>query len=165
MLFPDEIRSSGVRADPTEIAGLRVVTRRWLAKLPLSEDQRQDILLASYEALANAVEHAYAPDDAHGTLDYEATYLPDEGEVVVRVVDHGSWHDAVDSDARRSRGHGLTLIRNLASDVQVSAGPKGTVVEMRWVLEETDRAENDRVGDDRAGDDRAGDELSSHDAS
>ncbi|WP_016693396.1 ATP-binding protein [Rhodococcus rhodochrous] len=155
MLFPDEIRSSGVRADPTEIAGLRVVTRRWLAKLPLNEDRRQDILLASYEALANAVEHAYAPDDAHGTLDYEAAYLPDEGEVVVRVVDHGSWHDAVDSDARRSRGHGLTLIRNLASDVQVSAGPKGTVVEMRWVLDETDRA----------GDDRAEDELSSHDAS
>ncbi|WP_129978220.1 ATP-binding protein [Rhodococcus sp. Q1] len=150
MLFPDDIRSSGVRADPTEIAGLRVVTRRWLAKLPLDEDRRQDILLASYEALANAVEHAYAPDDAHGTLDYEATFLPHEGEVLVRVSDHGSWHEAVDSDARRSRGHGLTLIRNLASDVHVSAGPEGTVIEMRWALDDSEKAE--------------GDELSSHDA-
>ena len=148
--FPDEIRSSNVRADPTEIAGLRVVTRRWLAKLPLSEDRRQDILLASYEALANAVEHAYAPGDTHGTLDFEAVYLPREGEVIVRVIDHGSWHEAVNSDARRSRGHGLTLIRNLAGAVEVSAGPTGTVVEMRWAL---DRAET-----------AGSSELSSHDA-
>ncbi|WP_241384082.1 ATP-binding protein [Rhodococcus sp. CH91] len=148
--FPDGLRSSGVRADPTEIAGLRVVTRRWLSKLPLAEDRRQDILLASYEALANAVEHAYAPGDLHGTLDFEAMFLPSEGEVIVRVTDHGTWHDAVDSDARRSRGHGLTLIRNLASDVQVSTGPTGTIIEMRWALDEAERAMSD--------------ELSSHDA-
>ncbi|MEU5843874.1 ATP-binding protein [Rhodococcus sp. NPDC047139] len=149
--FPDGIRSSGVRADPTEIAGLRVVMRRWLAKLPLSEDRRQDILLASYEALANAVEHAYAPGDTHGTLDFEAIFQPHESEVLVRVTDHGAWHEAVKSDARRSRGHGLTLIRNLASDVHVSAGPTGTVIEMRWVLDEMDKTEDG--------------ELSSHDAS
>ncbi|UYP20381.1 ATP-binding protein [Rhodococcus sp. Z13] len=145
------VRSVGVPADPTEIAGLRVVLRRWLADLPMDEDRRQDILLASYEALANAVEHAYSPGDSNATLDLTADFLPHEGELVVRVADHGSWHDAVSSDARRSRGHGLTLIRSLADGVDVSPGPTGTIVEMRWSLP--------------SGDDLRGDGLPAHDAS
>lgn len=135
---PYGIDSVGVRADPTVIAGVRSVIRRWLTDLPLNDDQRQDILLASYEALANAVEHAYPPDDLSGTLDVEARFLPAEGVLTVRVADHGSWHDAVADPARRSRGHGLNLIRNLASEVYVKGGPSGTVIDMRWAVHEAE---------------------------
>lgn len=132
---PYGIRSLGVRADPTEIAGLRSVVRRWLAELPLTDDQRQDILLASYEALANAVEHAYPAGSDTGTLDLETAFDADAGVVSVLVADRGTWHDAVDDPARRSRGHGLTLIRNLASEVDVRSGYSGTVIEMKWVVD------------------------------
>lgn len=133
---PEGISHRGVRADPSEIALLRGTMRRWLAGLPLDDDRRQDILLASYEALANAVEHAYAPSDQDATLDFEATYDRAEGQLHVRVSDHGVWHDAQDDESRRSRGHGLTLIRNLTTEMVVERKPGGTVVDMRWSLDE-----------------------------
>ncbi len=138
---PDGISHRGVRADPSEIALLRGTMRSWLAGLPLDEDRRQDILLASYEALANAVEHAYTPSDPAATLDFEATYHPADGQLHVLVADHGVWHDAPDDESRRSRGHGLTLIRNLTSEMVVERKPGGTVVDMRWSLNENDTSD------------------------
>ncbi|WP_407443394.1 ATP-binding protein [Rhodococcus sp. (in: high G+C Gram-positive bacteria)] len=138
---PDGICHRGVRADPSEIALLRGSMRRWLAQLPLDDDCRQDILLASYEALANAVEHAYTPGDPAATLDFEALYRPADGQLHVLVTDHGVWHDASDDESRRSRGHGLTLIRNLTSEMTVDRTPEGTVVDMRWSLNENDTSD------------------------
>lgn len=122
-----------VRADSTEIAHLRRAMRQWLANLNLGADREQDILLASYEALANAVEHAYDADDESATVDLEATYRPDERRLEVIVTDRGRWRDAVDDVAHRSRGHGLTLIRNLSTETVVTPGVDGTLIAMRWL--------------------------------
>lgn len=138
---PDGLHHRGVRADPAEIAYLRASMRRWLAGLPLDDDRRQDILLASYEALANAVEHAYDPGDPAATLDLHASFRPRDGFLDVVVTDHGKWHDAGNDESRRSRGHGLTLIRNLTSELVVDPGPDGTLVEMRWSLRENDTSD------------------------
>ncbi|MEE2034517.1 ATP-binding protein [Rhodococcus chondri] len=122
-----------MRADSTEIANLRRSMRQWLATLNLGADRVQDILLASYEALANAVEHAYDASDESATVDLEATYRPEDRELKVTVTDHGRWQDAIDDAAHRSRGHGLTLIRNLATEAVVSPGTEGTLIAMRWL--------------------------------
>ncbi|MDX5310254.1 MAG: ATP-binding protein, partial [Rhodococcus sp. (in: high G+C Gram-positive bacteria)] len=48
----------GVRAEPGQVTMLRQALDRWLDRLHLEAELGQDVLLASYEALANVVEHA-----------------------------------------------------------------------------------------------------------
>jgi serine/threonine-protein kinase RsbW len=122
----------GVRADPAEIADIRRAIRQWLRTLPLEDERRDDVVLASYEALANAVEHAYSAQDDSATLDLEATYRPQDRYLEVRVSDRGSWHEAVVPNG--SRGHGLNLIRQLSTDMVVTPRPDGTQVAMHWTL-------------------------------
>ncbi|WP_407441098.1 ATP-binding protein [Rhodococcus sp. (in: high G+C Gram-positive bacteria)] len=122
----------GVRADPAYISDLRRAMRQWLEQLDVDDDRKRDVVLASYEALANAVEHAYDADDASASLDFEATYLPRDHVLEVRVADHGCWHDADGSPS--SRGHGLALIRGLATDVVITPSSQGTHVTIHWSL-------------------------------
>ncbi|NGP07355.1 ATP-binding protein [Rhodococcus sp. 14C212] len=122
----------GVRAEASQVTMLRQALDRWLSGLRLAEFGGQDVLLASYEALANAVEHAYA--DGDGTVDLEAKYSPQDRCVEIVVTDHGHWRESVTPTAGSSRGHGLALIRNLAADTDLAVNPDGTVVAMRWHL-------------------------------
>ncbi|MBM7457747.1 ATP-binding protein [Rhodococcus coprophilus] len=122
----------GVRADAAFISDLRRAVRVWLEQLDVDDDRKHDVVLASYEALANAVEHAYDIDDDSASLDFEATYLPQDQILEVRVADHGCWHDA--DSTPTSRGHGLALIRGLATDVVVDPTPQGTHVTIHWSL-------------------------------
>jgi serine/threonine-protein kinase RsbW len=70
--------------------------RQWLSTLHLDADLECDIVLASYEALANAVEHAYPVRDESATVDLEETYSRDDRYLKVRVADRGYWCDAAD---------------------------------------------------------------------
>lgn len=123
----------GVRADATQIAGLRQAVRQWLGTLHLEPDHEHDVVLASYEALANAVEHAYSADDEMATVDLEVTFRPQERHLEVTVADHGRWRDMI-HDPNASRGHGLALIRKLTTEMVVTPGSDGTHVAMRWAL-------------------------------
>ncbi|WP_342660906.1 hypothetical protein Rruber_01558 [Rhodococcus ruber] len=122
----------GVRAEPGQVTMLRQALDRWLDRLHLEAELGQDVLLASYEALANVVEHAYAdgPGDHRGAVDMEAVYRPDEHSVEVVVTDHGRWRTPASGDS--CRGHGLALIRTLTSHTDVVSVPDGTSVSMRW---------------------------------
>ena len=124
----------GVRAEASQVTMLRQALDRWLSGLRLAEVGGQDVLLASYEALANAVEHAYTAGDGDGTVDLEAKYSPQDRCVEVVVTDHGHWRGSATPAADSSRGHGLALIRNLASDTDLAVNPDGTQVAMRWQL-------------------------------
>lgn len=124
----------GVRADPTDIADVRDLVRRWLEGLHLAAERRHDVVLASYEALANAVEHAYAAGDEAATVDFTAVYQPVDRQLEITVVDHGRWRTERAGDADSSRGHGLTLIRALTTETVVTLRPDGTHVAMRWLL-------------------------------
>jgi serine/threonine-protein kinase RsbW len=124
----------GVRADPTDIAGVRRSMQQWLGNLDLGPEHEQDVVLASYEALANAVEHAYTADDPSATVDLEAVYRPYDRHLEVTVADHGRWRDAVEQTGYGSRGHGLTLMRSLSTEMVVTPSVDGTHVAMRWSL-------------------------------
>ena len=124
----------GVRAEPSQVTMLRQALDRWLDRLHLEVELGQDVLLASYEALANAVEHAY-PDgygDRVGAVDLEAVYRPGERSVEVIVTDHGRWRTPEDPSGDSCRGHGLALIRTLTSHTDVVTVPDGTSVSMKW---------------------------------
>ncbi|EME53347.1 anti sigma factor [Rhodococcus ruber BKS 20-38] len=122
-----------VRAEPGQLTVLRRALERWLDAVHVSPELTRDVLLASYEALANAVEHAYR-DGASGTLDLEATLIPGTRQVEVAIIDRGSWRANDTDPGTSSRGHGLTLINSLADTATVAPADSGTVVTMRWSI-------------------------------
>ncbi|MBA2792698.1 MAG: ATP-binding protein [Thermoleophilaceae bacterium] len=110
-------------ADPSELASMRALLRRWLARAEATEDDVAEILAATGEAAANAIEHGSAKGGQ-----WELTGLLDGREVDITVRDHGSWQEA---GSRTTGGRGLGLMRSLMDSVQVAQGPDGTVVRMR----------------------------------
>ncbi len=94
----------------------------------MHQDQVDDVVLATHEALANVADHAYAGTDGAAAW-IEATPAPDGG-FVVAVLDQGRWR-APPADPG-SRGHGLRMIERLAGSVTVRRDDGGTTVEMRW---------------------------------
>ena len=132
-LMPDDL-SEVLAADPDRLADIRRRVRTWSARAGLSDEAREDLLLALGEALANAVEHAYPTTSAEGTTDrceYLVRREPD-GSVLVRVTDGGVWRPPPQDKGHRGRG--LELIAALATDVEIGPVPgpgPGTVISFR----------------------------------
>ena len=109
-------------AAPEALAAVRRLLRRWLHLHGADEDEISDILVASQEACANAVEHAYGPGAAHFEVDAE--HRDDRIRIVVR--DQGRWR----APRGTHRGRGLPLMRALMETVEIDHGKDGTVVEL-----------------------------------
>ncbi|SDO06609.1 SpoIIE family protein phosphatase [Geodermatophilus sp. DSM 45219] len=109
-------------ADPRRLSGVRRAVTAWTAAAGLSEDTTEDLQLALGEALANAVEHAYAAAPGEGWCSYRVAREPD-GSVRVEVRDTGVWRPPPAD--RGYRGRGLELISALATDVEIGRGPDG----------------------------------------
>jgi anti-sigma regulatory factor (Ser/Thr protein kinase) len=120
---------TGVSGGPVPLTRLRHQLRDWAAGLGLPRPDVDDLVLACYEAMVNAAEHAYR--DRPSTLDLRAVRTLD-GHLVVTVRDHGSWRpEPLDPG---SRGRGLLMIKSLAQRSAVQPGPDGTAVHMQWRL-------------------------------
>ena len=111
--------------EPRALADVRASVRRWLVEVPLSEEAREDVVLACNEACANAVEHAYRRGRAapiRVSLSREATAIR------IDIVDEGAWRrDGEDA----GRGHGMSLMRALMDEIEVRPSDEGTVVTMK----------------------------------
>ena len=112
-----ETLSTRWRAVPDSLAGVRNIVRRWLRTQGAGDVETYDITVASQEACANAIEHAYGPGKAEFTLDAEVV----DRTVRVTVRDDGRWR----APRGEHRGRGLSLMRALMDDVQVHAGEQG----------------------------------------
>jgi serine phosphatase RsbU (regulator of sigma subunit)/anti-sigma regulatory factor (Ser/Thr protein kinase) len=110
-------------ADPATLADLRKTLRDWLDRAGADEEESRDIVLATVEAAANAVEHAYGPGDAQ--FEFEAHAV--DGEIIVTVQDYGSWRNESDPH----RGRGLGVMRAAMDDVEVNSESDGTRVRLR----------------------------------
>jgi anti-sigma regulatory factor (Ser/Thr protein kinase) len=111
-------------ADPSILASMRQSLRHWLADLGADGDETYDVLVATTEAAANAVEHAYGPVDA--TFEIEVQVAPGS-EVAVLVRDHGSWRPP----RGHNRGRGTLLMQELMDHFEVATDDGGTEVRMR----------------------------------
>ncbi|HWD01771.1 MAG TPA: ATP-binding protein [Amycolatopsis sp.] len=124
----------GVVAEPGALRTLRHALSAWVRAAGIDEDRGQDIVLASYEALANVADHAYA--GATGLVDLEARVYSDRVEVV--ITDHGRWRTPVgDLNPVSLRGRGLSLLRASADHADIARGVDGvdgTVVTLAWML-------------------------------
>lgn len=129
---PGPFRRHGVQAEPQALRRLRHDLMAWVLETGVDEGRAQDIVLASYEALANVADHAY---DGAGTgvADLDATAHPDRIEVV--IGDHGRWRTpVVDPRPVSPRGRGLLLLRASADRADIASGETGTVVTLAWDL-------------------------------
>lgn len=119
-----------LRAVPAEIPGARQRLRDWLATIDIAPAGSDKILLATGEAVTNAIEHG-SGCDARKTVSIEAFLHRDR--VVVTVSDSGRW--AGDSSASlrsQRRGRGLTLMSGLADRVDTVRTAGGTRVALQF---------------------------------
>jgi serine phosphatase RsbU (regulator of sigma subunit)/anti-sigma regulatory factor (Ser/Thr protein kinase) len=113
---------------------VRVAMREWLEGTPATRTEIEDIVLATWEACANAVEHADDPVEDMFSVDAEL----DQDSVRVTVVDSGSWRPATE---RSDRGLGLRLMHSLMSSVDLDTGADGTRIRLQKELAEPTKAE------------------------
>lgn len=123
------LRFDGEAAVAERASALRVALNTWLAELDVDPNRAYDVVLAAYEAMANAVEHAYEAQSGPGTLDLHAQCVPATGWVEVTVADHGEW--AV-HPPDSTRGRGVPLMHALADTTAVTSDLDGTTVRMVW---------------------------------
>jgi serine phosphatase RsbU (regulator of sigma subunit)/anti-sigma regulatory factor (Ser/Thr protein kinase) len=118
-----------LQTDPHVLAALRRDIRWWLRGAGASEEEIQAVVVASGEAVTNALEHPIEPSDDVIDLRGEVG----EGVVSLVVRDRGTWREPVE---RRDRGRGLLLMRAFMDSVEVVPGAPGTEVRMRRRLSE-----------------------------
>ncbi|MFI7578737.1 SpoIIE family protein phosphatase [Micromonospora sp. NPDC049497] len=117
-----------VPAGMAELAPLRAALDEWLTGCQVPESERYGIVLATSEAVANAIEHGCGGDPA-GRVSVTATL---DGDVLdLRVSDTGRW---LPPRASLHRGRGMALMGRLMDDLVVDRGG-GTNVLMRRRVE------------------------------
>jgi serine/threonine-protein kinase RsbW len=108
---------------------VRVRFQRWLRELGARPAVVDDVTLAVYEALANAVEHAYHPHHPNPVMHLQARI--DDTHLLITVTDHGCWRAPGEPGYR---GRGLAMMRSLTTEVQLCPSPHGTTVALRVAL-------------------------------
>jgi serine phosphatase RsbU (regulator of sigma subunit)/anti-sigma regulatory factor (Ser/Thr protein kinase) len=121
-----------VAATPNSLPLMRHTLRRWLAQSGATSEDIYDISVATAEACANSIEHAYQAADAR--LEIEAMLR--DSQIFVTVRDWGQWREP----RGKHRGRGLILMKGLMDTVQVAHSEDGTTVQMRRRLKREARA-------------------------
>jgi serine/threonine-protein kinase RsbW len=118
-------------AEPDAPRLVRHALRSWLRELSVPEDETQDLLLATSEAVANVVDHAYAiantPSEATVTADLRH-HVDGTRRVIITVTDAGCWRPA--PREKRVRGRGLQMMRACTDSVEIEATTADTQVIM-----------------------------------
>ncbi|HXG76163.1 MAG TPA: SpoIIE family protein phosphatase [Gaiellaceae bacterium] len=106
---------------------VREALRAWLEGTPATPREVEDVVLAAWEACANAVEHAVSPSKDEVLVEAELR----DGTVRVTVEDSGRWAPPAQ---RSDRGLGLRLMRSLMSAVDIATAGRGTRVTVEKVI-------------------------------
>lgn len=110
---------------PTEdvdLRGVRRVVGDWLDTQGVSVTTSTALVLATHEAVANALEHG---KDGHSVT---VRGRIDNGDVTVEVSDDGDWQTATFED--HERGRGLMMIAALTDEFELSSNRPGTTIRM-----------------------------------
>ncbi len=115
-----------LRAIDSTPGAMRRALTSFLAALKIPDDRCIDIITASGEALANAVEHAYR-DDEDGGIELNAS-MERSDSLTVEVIDRGAF---VEPTQRAHRGFGLRIVRAVAQSVSIDT-TEGTAIRMTF---------------------------------
>lgn len=113
-----------------QLSRVRSQVAAWATSMGMKGDAVDDLVLATHEALANVVDHAYPQGEGVAMVKAER-WAADE--LLVSVSDRGHWRKPPVDPGRR--GHGLTIIARLAKHVEVHRTEGGTTVAMWWALD------------------------------
>jgi serine/threonine-protein kinase RsbW len=108
---------------------LRQALMAWARRVGLAAEAVSDLVLATYEAMANVVDHAYH-DCSSGLLNLHARADRTHRVVTVTVTDYGRWRPP--QQGPTLRGRGLALIHGLAQYTEIRPGQDGTTVAMTY---------------------------------
>lgn len=113
-----------IPADVNRLRGLRADVRAWLGDQGLDAATIEDVILATFEAAANAVEHGSHADGRSQVI----VELSLRDDLYVTVRDRGRWTAQV---RRPERGRGQEIMRSVMDSVLIETDRRGTVVHMR----------------------------------
>ena len=113
---------STVPADFAVLGDLRRVLTTWLEEVGVADPPRGDVVLATHEATANAIEHSGSTEP----VDVRARIAG--RRLTVEISDTGRWKAANSED--NERGRGLKLIAGLVSEVDLHTDKGGTTVRL-----------------------------------
>lgn len=132
---PEPTSARWTHSDPATAdlaAQLRRNLHAWLDARQLS-DIAPDVVLASYEVMANSVEHAYRDESSPGPLTLTAVH--ENLVLTVTVSDAGTWKPA---EPTPHRGRGLELADAITDHMAVDRG-SGTETTLTWDLDHYER--------------------------
>lgn len=115
-----------IPADVNHLASARAAVRNWLTRAGVGPDPGQNMLVATGEAITNAIEHGHR-DNQEGTIKLRLTALADRIQAI--ITDTGSWKHPQPT-TNLHRGRGIPLMRALMHDVSIQAETTGTVVHL-----------------------------------
>lgn len=115
-------------ADPEQLSVIRHELAGWLGPLRLTDDEMADVVLAVDEAAANAVRHAYGPEES-GVV--ELTLWTEGGTLSIEVVDHGQWRRPDPDPDPASGGRGIALMNVMSESVLIHYDDRGSRVLLR----------------------------------
>jgi serine/threonine-protein kinase RsbW len=104
------------------MAEVRCRLTDWLEHHGVADPARADLVLATHEAVVNAIEHAQAIKPVLVSAERR------DAHVVVAIADDGRWQ--TEARASPDRGLGIALMRSLVSRVEIAAGATGTTVRL-----------------------------------
>ena len=113
---------ASLHLDLSLLRGLRRNLATWLRKVGVTDEIRDEVILATHEAAANAIEHA-DPD-----TEVTVRAVQSDGKIIIHVVNRGRWTPP--RSPEEMRGRGLSLIEKLMSDVEIQAKRGWTTVTM-----------------------------------
>jgi anti-sigma regulatory factor (Ser/Thr protein kinase) len=119
-------------ADAAHLGRLRHTMNDYLSAFPITQDRRDEILLAVGEAAANSVEHAYRHVAEPGVI--EVTLWTESDALCVQVRDHGRWREPPSAPLPLGQGLGVVLMRRLIDCVLIQHDHRGTNVLLRHPL-------------------------------
>jgi anti-sigma regulatory factor (Ser/Thr protein kinase) len=112
------------RADAGAVTRLRHALRAFLDVFPFEQEFLEDVVLASGEALANAVEHGADPSGGSDVEIFARCGLDDT--LAIGVSDSGRF---IEREKLPNRGLGLKIVHAIARSVTIDTA-RGTRVEM-----------------------------------
>ncbi|CAM3825820.1 ATP-binding protein [Kibdelosporangium persicum] len=114
-------------ATPSQLAPIRDRVLEWTYAVRLLEDERQDIVMATDEAVSNAVRHAYHHESGMVTVFAACDRLARAVHVV--VSDDGTWSAP---SGTGNGGRGLEMMDALSDVFDLHHDARGTTVVLRW---------------------------------
>lgn len=107
-------------------------------KIPIGNDKLNNIIVATTEAVINAIQHGNKFDPSKKV---KLRVSASSENIQVVVQDEGTGFDPSTVEDPRSpenllkeRGRGIFLIRQLSDSVNITTSTKGTIVEMNFYL-------------------------------